>query len=47
VDAIRSDPRDSLIGLGLVLAGLPVYWIWKIMRGPAHPPHPSRTDSDS
>ena len=34
VDAIRSDPRDSLIGLGMVVAGLPVYWIWKVVRGP-------------
>jgi APA family basic amino acid/polyamine antiporter len=22
-------PRQSCIGLGLVLAGLPVYWIWR------------------
>jgi basic amino acid/polyamine antiporter, APA family len=25
---IRTDPRESLIGLGLVAAGLPVYWLW-------------------
>ena len=37
VDAIRNDPRDSLIGLGLVLAGLPVYWIWKVIREPRPP----------
>ena len=34
IDAIRTDLRDSLIGLGMVLAGLPVYWIWKVVRGP-------------
>ena len=32
-DAIRNDPRDSLIGLGMVLVGLPVYWVWKLVRG--------------
>jgi len=26
---IVADPRHSLWGLGLVLAGLPVYWIWR------------------
>ena len=25
---IASNPIDSAIGLGLVLAGLPVYWLW-------------------
>lgn len=40
-DAVRNDPRDSLIGLGLVLAGLPVYWIWKVVRGPAETSHTS------
>ena len=39
VDAIRNDPGDSLIGLGMVLAGLPVYWIWKVLR----PPETSQT----
>jgi len=26
---IAADPRNSLWGLGLVVAGLPVYWIWR------------------
>jgi APA family basic amino acid/polyamine antiporter len=25
---IAKEPRESLIGLGLVAAGLPVYWLW-------------------
>jgi APA family basic amino acid/polyamine antiporter len=29
VNQIISDPRNSLFGLGLVLAGLPVYLIWR------------------
>ena len=28
VDQLISQPKDGLIGLGIVLAGLPVYWIW-------------------
>jgi APA family basic amino acid/polyamine antiporter len=32
VNQIVSDPRESLSGLGLVLVGLPVYYIWR----PAH-----------
>ena len=28
VHTIASNPRDSFIGLAIVLAGLPVYWIW-------------------
>ena len=40
---MRTEPRESLIGLGLVLAGLPVYWIWKVLRQPPapSPPRPS------
>lgn len=45
VDAIRRDPRDSLIGLGLVLAGLPVYWIWKVVRGPQTPQTPQTSQT--
>jgi basic amino acid/polyamine antiporter, APA family len=29
---IASDPRWSAVGLGLVLSGLPVYWIWSRSR---------------
>lgn len=28
VHQLVSEPKDGLIGLGIVLAGLPVYWIW-------------------
>ncbi|HYM24649.1 MAG TPA: hypothetical protein VEU08_15635, partial [Vicinamibacterales bacterium] len=28
VNQIVSDPRESLIGLGLVALGLPVYYVW-------------------
>jgi APA family basic amino acid/polyamine antiporter len=37
VNQIRVDPVNSAIGLGLVLVGLPVYWIWG--RGGAKAPH--------
>jgi len=36
---ILSDPRQSLIGAAIVLAGLPVYWLWSRNRGP----HSTRT----
>ena len=29
----RSNPRDSAIGMGLVLLGVPVYWLWRKVRG--------------
>jgi APA family basic amino acid/polyamine antiporter len=29
VNQIAGDPRESLIGLGLVIVGLPVYYIWR------------------
>jgi basic amino acid/polyamine antiporter, APA family len=29
----RSNPRDSAIGMGLVLLGVPVYWLWRTVRG--------------
>jgi len=29
VNQVAGDPRDSLIGLGLVFAGLPVYYLWR------------------
>jgi APA family basic amino acid/polyamine antiporter len=32
VSQIVSDPKNSLWGLALVAAGLPVYWIWKRLR---------------
>ena len=25
---VISEPRESLVGLGFVLLGVPVYWIW-------------------
>ena len=28
VNQLIADPRESAIGLGLVLSGLPVYWLW-------------------
>jgi APA family basic amino acid/polyamine antiporter len=33
VNQIASDPRNSLWGLGLVVAGLPVYYIWRHLHG--------------
>lgn len=35
---VRTEPRESLIGLALVLGGLPVYWIWKALRQPPASP---------
>jgi hypothetical protein len=32
VNQVAHDPRDSLIGLGLVAAGLPVYFLWRRVR---------------
>ena len=32
VNQVAHDPRDSLIGLGLVAAGLPVYFLWGRVR---------------
>ncbi len=29
VNQLRLDPRESAIGLGIVLSGLPVYWLWR------------------
>jgi APA family basic amino acid/polyamine antiporter len=33
VNQVVSDPRESLTGLGLVLIGLPVYYIWRSAHG--------------
>jgi APA family basic amino acid/polyamine antiporter len=35
VHQLVSEPKDGLIGLGIVAAGLPVYWIWTRRRTPA------------
>jgi APA family basic amino acid/polyamine antiporter len=32
VNQVLHDPRESLAGLGLVAAGLPVYFLWKFVR---------------
>lgn len=32
---MMAQPRDAAIGLGIVLAGLPVYWIWRSMNARA------------
>jgi APA family basic amino acid/polyamine antiporter len=32
LNQIAAEPRDSMIGLGLVVIGLPVYWIWTRFR---------------
>ncbi len=33
VNQIVSDPRESLIGLGLVLVGWPIYHLWRVVHG--------------
>jgi basic amino acid/polyamine antiporter, APA family len=35
VNQIASDPRSSMWGLGLVVAGLPVYYLWNNLRPPS------------
>ena len=37
VNQVAHDPRDSLTGLGLVAAGLPVYFLWGRVRAQGHP----------
>jgi len=34
VYVVRGDPRATLVGLALVLAGVPFYFVWKARRGP-------------
>jgi APA family basic amino acid/polyamine antiporter len=36
INALVRSPRESSIGLGLVLLGVPVYWIWKRLAPSAH-----------
>lgn len=38
VHQLVSEPKDGLIGLGIVLAGLPVYWIWTRRQQPTADP---------
>lgn len=40
VRAIVANPLDSALGLSIVLAGIPVYYIWRPSRGRAREPHP-------
>jgi basic amino acid/polyamine antiporter, APA family len=40
INQIRVDPLNSAIGLGLVLAGLPVYWLW------GRQPHAARPERE-
>ena len=40
VNQIVSDPRESLSGLGLVLVGLPVYYVWRSAHGRDRRPQP-------
>jgi APA family basic amino acid/polyamine antiporter len=28
INQLAADPIESAIGLGLVLSGLPIYWLW-------------------
>ncbi len=34
INSVLSDPVDSLVGLGLVAAGLPVFWLWIRLTSP-------------
>jgi basic amino acid/polyamine antiporter, APA family len=34
LNQVRANPRDSAIGLGLLLAGLPVYFVWTKLQPP-------------
>jgi APA family basic amino acid/polyamine antiporter len=36
VNQLRADPRNSLIGLSLVVVGLPIYWAWGRRMARAH-----------
>src|SRR5262245_29683141 len=40
VSQLVSDPRNSLWGLGLVVAGLPVYYLWRYLNGRHRLPQP-------
>jgi basic amino acid/polyamine antiporter, APA family len=40
VSQLVSDPRNSLWGLGLVVAGLPVYYVWRYLNGRDRFPQP-------
>lgn len=36
VNQLRADPRESAIGMAMVLSGLPVYWLWQRFRPSIH-----------
>ncbi|HZT77478.1 MAG TPA: amino acid permease [Vicinamibacterales bacterium] len=40
VNQVVSDPRESLMGLGLVLVGVPVYYVWRSIHGRDRLPQP-------
>jgi basic amino acid/polyamine antiporter, APA family len=40
INQLASDPRNSVWGLGLVVAGLPVYYVWRQLHGRDRLPQP-------
>jgi len=40
INQIVSDPRNALWGLGLVVAGLPIYYVWRSFNGRRRLPQP-------
>ncbi len=46
VNQIWASPRDSVIGLGLLLLGLPVYFFWAYRSSTQHAARGPSTDAD-